>query len=570
MSFAGRRGEPGPPAPISRRENLAVAAWAALLLLVSFAPIWVGYASAVDGWRFTGFHASELNDLQSYMAWIRQARDGHLLFVDKFTSEPHGRVIFHPLFWAIGAAARFTGASMIAVWHLAQGLAVVLLAFAIHRFSAELSDSRPTRALTLVLATTASGLGWLFPGAASTPITGRPIDLWMVEANQFRAICSSILTLTVALALMLWASVLMLRYLRTGRLRCAARAGGLTLLLAAVHPYDVVTLYAVFGVWALAAGRRYWLGMVILVAVSAPYLLYGYLAVERDPVLNGLVWSMEMPTVSAHLIGWGLPPALALAALLMPAVWRDHRHVKRLGVWIAVNLALLLPLLEFRRKLIWGLHVVFCALAAMAVRELALCLTIKLAERPRLRRQAGAALALAGVAFMAVGSLRYFKSQLLDRSWGRFLPAPVVASFERLDALAAEDDVVVAGPALAGFIPGWTGATAFWGHWAQTIDLASKIDLARRLTTADSGLDAQAVAAALAEHDIRFIVLDAASASYAKLGRWPIPILQLPVSGVWPVEVERLPVAPFVRSVHRDDWVEILEVRPDSSPLLKR
>ncbi len=548
---------------VGERQALLVAGWALFLVVVSFAPIWFGYATAEDGWRFTGFHARELNDVQSYMAWIRQARDGHLLFVDKFTSEPHGRIIFHPLFWGIGSAARWTGLPIMSLWHAVQGLSLVLLVFAIFRFCTEFTNSKPTRVLALVLATTTSGLGWMFPSSEALPVIERPVDLWQLEANPFRAMCSSFFTITLALALMLWVVLGMMRYFRTGRLRDAAKAGGLTLLLVAVHPYDVVTLYAVLGAWTLLAGRHRWAGMIVLVVMSAPYLLYGFLAVRFDSVLSDIVWFMEVPPVSAYLVGLGLPLALAALALLLPSVWRDHRHVRLLLVWIAVNPVLLVLPVTFRRKLIWGMHVVICLLAAMAIRALATKLTAGLADRPGLRKTLGAAIVLPAAAFMAIGSGQFYLAEMRERTFGRFLPEDVVDALHRLDEESSEHDIVLAGPALAGFVPGWTGTTAFWGHWAQTVDFERKRDLARRLITPGGAIGRVAAARALTEHRIRYVVLDASSAAFDAVDTWPIPIDRLPVEGTWPIAVERLPIRPFVRSIYRNDWVEILEVRPE-------
>jgi hypothetical protein len=533
---------------ISRRETLLVAAWALGVVLLGFAPLAFAHATAPDGWSFTGFYSIGFNDYQGYMAWIRQAQDGHLLFLDKFTSEPHRRVAFHPLFWLLGALSRWTGAPVLPLWYLLQGLGLVLMVFALYRFSAEFTDSVAARRLALVLATTASGLGWLWPGEAATPVVRRPIDLWMEEANQLRTIGSSFFTLTLALALMLLAAVWMLGYFRTGRMRQAVTAGLLALLLATIHPYDMVTLYAVLAVWTLLAGRRRWAGSLAMVAISIPGLLYGFLAVELDPVLSQVRLTMEMPPASAFVIGWGLPLALALVALALPSVWRQHRHVRLLAVWVGVNLVLLLVPLEFRRKLVWGLHPVFCLLAALAIRDLALRLTSRLAERPRARWWAAAAPALAVVLLTAVGSLDFYLDQFGDRSFGRFLPAGVLEAFAALDASSGGDDVVVAGPALAGFVPGWTGATAFWGHWALTLDLPHKRDLALQMITPGSPLDRASAARLLAEHRIRWVVLDKVSAETGPAGAWPVP-------------VERLAVAPWARPVFENEWVEILEIQ---------
>ena len=550
------------PAAVRREEWMWVGAWAVLMVLVCFVPIWFGYALAADGWTFTGLHAGALNDYQSYMAWIRQAEDGHLLFVDKFTSEPHRRVIFHPLFWLIGSLARWTSAPVIGVWYLFQGLGVALLVLAIYRFAAEFTDSPATRVLALVLATTSAGLGWLFPGADQPSVVQRPIDLWQEEAFGLRAICSSFFTLTLALALMLLVAVSMLRYFRSGRLRHAAAAGAIALLLATVHPYDLVTLYAVLGVWTLDAGRRRWPGMIVLVALSAPYLLYGFLAIRLDPVLSRIVWVMEMPPVSAYAIGWGLPLALSVLGLLLPTVWRENRHVRLLLAWLAVQLLLLLVPLEFRRKLNLGLHVILSLLAAMTIRTLAAWMTARVVEDSRRRTVAGAAVALPLVALMAVGSFHLLLFQLRDRTFGRFLPVELVEALRELDERSGEEDVVLAGPALAGFVPGWAGATSFWGHWAQTVDIEGKVDLARRLLAPDGAIDPDAAARALAGHRIRWVVLDAASAAMgAGAGQPSIA----PAAGgePWPLPVERLPVAPFTRPVFENARAVILEVLPE-------
>ena len=36
-------------------------------------------------------------DANTYLAWMRQAADGHLLFANPFTTEATGRHLFHPL-----------------------------------------------------------------------------------------------------------------------------------------------------------------------------------------------------------------------------------------------------------------------------------------------------------------------------------------------------------------------------------------------------------------------------------------------------------------------------------------
>src|SRR5687767_8050814 len=44
-----------------------------------------------------------------YFAWIRQARDGHLLFRNLFTTEPQRGIYLHIYFLALGGLSRLTG-----------------------------------------------------------------------------------------------------------------------------------------------------------------------------------------------------------------------------------------------------------------------------------------------------------------------------------------------------------------------------------------------------------------------------------------------------------------------------
>src|SRR2546422_1037333 len=75
---------PRPEARIGAGEWAFVSLWTLALLLVIAAPYWHGYWTAGPGWRFSGFVGAYHNDYSGYLAWMRQARDGHLLFKDYY------------------------------------------------------------------------------------------------------------------------------------------------------------------------------------------------------------------------------------------------------------------------------------------------------------------------------------------------------------------------------------------------------------------------------------------------------------------------------------------------------
>jgi len=550
-------GVPG-PAPVTRREWLIVAACALVMGAVVLAPIIQGYLLAPPQWHFVGFVGGFNNDYSGYLAWMRQAQDGHLLFRDLYTSEPHGRVVFQPLFYLMGSAARITGASLMTVWYVTDVLGCALMIVAIYRFCAQFTDNIATRGLGLVLSLTAAGLGWM-TGPARPPFSEHPIDMWMVEANQFQAMVTSFFTLPIALGLMLLSMVYGLRFMQTGRWRQAVAAGLLALVLAAVHPYDIITLFAVLAVWTLLwplAARpkldsRTWLrraaGMWLVPAIASPYIVYGLMVTRSDPVLSQLKWAMDVPGLWPHLLGYGLPLLLAVFALLLPAVWKHNRLVLLLAAWLLTAVVLVNLPVAFERKLIWGVHVPMCLLAAMGA--LAAWRRLAAAAADRTTRIAAGVLAAATlVGACGVGSYVLYRGLFARNEqifFGDYMPEPYMQSLGWLAQHHRPGEVVLAGPALTALVPGYTGDTVFYGHWAQTLDPERKLDFLKALVGPPGGLAPAAIRRILSRNRVRYIVLDAMGMGWR--------------NGI-PGHLPRMTLSPATKVVYRNPLVVILEV----------
>ena len=129
----------------------------------------------------------------------------------------------------------------------------------------------------------------------------------------------------------------------------------------------MVTLYSVFGVWTLLAGRGHIRGMVGIIAPSLLYCAYSLAVVTLDPVFSRYKAECPMPWGAECVLGWGLPCFLSGGALCLPGVWQSNRQVKLLLAWLVVFFGLIRLPLGYELKLILGVHVVMCILAAMAV-----------------------------------------------------------------------------------------------------------------------------------------------------------------------------------------------------------
>ena len=134
---------------ISREEKQWALKISCIAIFLTLLPYIAGYALSTKDKQFIGLAVGNSADYNSYLAWMKQAKEGHALFKIKYTTEPHDAVIFHPLFLAIGALSRFTGLPLMLLSHLMRVLSGFFLLFAAYRFIACFLTSPPLRNIAL-------------------------------------------------------------------------------------------------------------------------------------------------------------------------------------------------------------------------------------------------------------------------------------------------------------------------------------------------------------------------------------------------------------------------------------
>jgi hypothetical protein len=431
------------------------------------------------------------------------------------------------------------------IWYAVQALANTLMVVTIYRFCAHFVASRFTRSLALVLSTTAAGLGWLTHPAGQPRWPELAIDLWMAEANGLHGLVTSFFTLPLALSFLLLAFLHVLRYFRDGRRRDLLWGGLFALALATTHQYDVVTLYGVLGAYALLALRRRLVGALVVVAFSLPYCAYSLAVIVLDPIFSmHRAAVMESPTVASYVLGWGVPLFAAAIALATPAIRRTGRDIGFLAVFLGVGFVILALPIGFQRKLSWGLHPLMCLLAAMLVSAW-VARAVRRARSPLARKIVPGAALVGFAAACAVGSWGFYRG-LFERNLrpgsGDYLPNEFRAAFAYLANHGTPDDVILATSPIAAMIPGHTGKTVFWGHWAQTKDYRVKQAFVERLFGGTSGDSQESIQATLREHRVRYLVRDrvgridqAATAPPAILRELATPVLDGHFVQIWAV-----------------------------------
>lgn len=466
------------------------------------------------------------DDPSVHLSWIRQAADGHRLLVDPYTTEPQTARFFNLFMATLGGVVRVSGLSPVTVYHGARLAAGVGLFVALYWLTAWLTPNRRVRRLTVVLAATASGLGWAAPAlnhvlhAVGLPLLDPPDlsrNLCMPEAVTFLSVYLQPL-FTTSLLLLVLAYGWFLTAERTGRTRYAVASGAAALALGNIHTYDLFPFALALFVWCVwvsvrrrPAWWRTWVHAVVVAVLSAPAGLYQYFVFRQNEVFREKALTVTAtPPVRDLAAAYGLLVPLALMGAWL--VWRTRRRETVLpGIWIAATVASVYLPVSFQRKMVEGLHLPLCFLAAAAVGWLLPLTAKRLARkggrsRRRLVRTGQAAvivlLSLSNVGFvhltmtLAMYNNRGFSatdtSRLVAAQPPYFVSETDLAAIRWLEVHTANEEVVFSAPYLGCYIPWLSGNRVFAGHWAETLSFGPKLHLVTdfytgRLSPQDAG-----------------------------------------------------------------------------------
>ena len=110
------------------RAPLGVYVLAVLALALAVLPYAAGYLAAPRGMIFLGA-LNNLGDTGQYLAALRQGMEGHLLYVNQYTSLRVAPVLIYPLYTAIGlllAPLRLAAPALYQLLHLLSAGALLV------------------------------------------------------------------------------------------------------------------------------------------------------------------------------------------------------------------------------------------------------------------------------------------------------------------------------------------------------------------------------------------------------------------------------------------------------------
>ncbi|HVF09748.1 MAG TPA: hypothetical protein VNA16_03045, partial [Abditibacteriaceae bacterium] len=482
--------------PLFATESIDAREWrrlhgiAALLLLALALPYLWALAITPRGYAYGGLLYNP-DDQNVHLAWARQAAAGHFFFRDLFTTESLGsatRPLFTNVFcWIMGATSGLTHVPLILIYHGLRLLCAALALYSFYGLSTLLTEDKRVRLVALLLMAFSGGLGWLqamlpqfFPDRT---FIDRPDGaLMMPEAFTFTSAFVFPLNIaSIALLPLIYGGVL--RAGHTGRLKYAVWAGVAALLLANIHTYDALPLIATLLLWlALRAlpgapdssaeqkESKAWLASLIVIIFALLPIAYQWLVFRNSEEFRiKALTPTPAPPLLDVVLSYGLLLLLALLGSVLS--WQSSR-ARLMTVWVLVTLLMIYAPVSFARKMIEGLHLPLCFLAATGLVWL-----LARVSSPLVRRAAAAG----AVGLLCISSLRFVgwcldntRDNNLNRG-GPFMPPLYLtggdaAAMHFLNTLpaASREQAVLCLPKLGNYAPRETGLHVYIGHWAET------------------------------------------------------------------------------------------------------
>lgn len=437
------------------------------------------------GMRFLGFVVN-LDDQCVYLAWMKQAGEGHFLLRNLWTADAQRGINVHVLFWLLGVVAQITTLALPLVYHggrLLLGAGVLLL---FYRFTAYYTADIFTRRTCFGLAALSAGFGWLYHPDG---IQGF-VDWWQPEAITFQSLYSNVL-FCGGLACML--AILVGLVAAEGgdhqaRRRGVIAAGCAGAVLANIHSYDMFPLAATWITYLLvrtAVERRLpvtsILNSLLVAALTLPAVAYQLYVYTHEPVFRARA-DMTLTASPAWwklVLGYGLlVPLAAWGATRLVQESRKQEGGTRLWlpvIWAVVGLAVPYLPVSFQRKMVMGLHLPIALLAGIGLAHLAQMASARATKQAVHRARAG--VALAGVALTTPTNVLVISHQLAQAVGQNvsttqlhpvFWPETEFAALRWADEHLEGDPVLQALTVSAVLIPPFTGNRVWAGHWSET------------------------------------------------------------------------------------------------------
>ncbi len=491
-----RTGSPatGPYGRVRKSEWTFPLLVAVTLLAIAWTPYGVAFRKTAPSEQFMGVIGRDgIDDNNVYLALMRQAAEGKILFTNNFTPEPNRPALFNFIYLVLGRLAGATGWSLDSVHRLFGGLSIVLLVLVVYAFIATAIRKPWYRRMALILACFGVGFIWLARlGYRLTGVHTKTIDSWLVESSLFHTMLVYP-HFVFAAALITGSLLFLLKSERAGRIAPALAGGLCAAILAASHTFDVVVLLPAaityFSLDWMARERmpapRRWVCLALVLGLPLPVLLLNRWTLSREPMWGNVVARLDFYTPDPFRLALGLGASLFIVLLTFDGFLRPDRSAgeRMAKAWLLVALALAyFPGFNWRYHLLNGIQIPLAILATQGLRRTVFRAILRRRRResvpwwPRVLQGWPGVVSVSAVTILVcclsttnlILSYVYEAGQVVEPT---YLPKTEVAAFDWMSRELPREALVLATYATGNYIPRLAGQRVVIGEDKLTEDL---------------------------------------------------------------------------------------------------
>lgn len=361
---------------ISAKECKFVGLLSLIIIIVTFLPTLTGLIVTPKDSVFLGRQTINSGDTLIYYSWIEQAKEGHLLFKNLYTTEDQVRYIFDPFWLGVGLLAKTFFLSSFAAYQLARVFLIPIFLAVVYIFLSYFFEEEKKRKICFIFLVFASGIGAFVSLGTNLGLYNfwpQSMDLWVSEAITFFTLYHSP-HLLASLTLTILIFLLILRAFEEQKIIYSFFAGLTTLIFFQFRPYHVPTIFGVIGVFiivqSLRSSKIRWdliKHYLILISISIPAIFYHlwtlntFWSRQQFALQNNIL----MPPFYNFLLTYGFLFILSLFGIvfLLKNGIKNDKNIFLLSWWGIQWFLPYLPFLNYQRKMIEGFHVVMVIVA---------------------------------------------------------------------------------------------------------------------------------------------------------------------------------------------------------------
>ncbi len=438
-----------------------------IFLIMLIAPFVAAFISHRPNDFFGGFLLNPI-DGNSYLAKIQQGFNGEWKFQLPYSAQSNGNIFLFTFYILLGHIARILNISPLWIFHLSRiGMAVGLF-FALDKFlSIYQTIDQKVRWIIFCTLLFGGGLGWIYVFFGDLPA-----DFWVAEAFPFLSSFSNP-HFTLSIALMLSGYYLAHReIINRWQVLYIALIG---FVLSNISPFAVALVLLFFASQIVFHWRLYRCkaitSFLVFALSSLPVILYQYLSILSDSVLNG--WNQQNITPAPNVLNFvfSFSPFLVGIAILL---FLSRRYSKttfddqELGliVWIVVVIILLYLPLNLQRRFLIAFYIPVVTLFFILLSRF-YKLSAKNRKDVNLKRiWLFFYLALPSVAFIFLGSFYAIQSHNKDL----YIPVYLIHASGWLEDNAKDYSVILSSTEMGLYLPAYSNVKSVSGHPFETIN----------------------------------------------------------------------------------------------------